>query len=173
MSHLSSAENHPPIVKYTKRPDGEKKETEFTADPSVVITHPVRRSVPNQKEDKIEEHREEEVKEKEEEEEREKCPSTVYILGDYRVSNNILKTLLTDLFDECEKCDDDISVIPVTRKDFRNSAFDQVVGGADVAFVVCIPVLERYIIDDPEDPSTGFTREIDVLQRGNLRGINK
>eukprot|EP00118_Oscarella_pearsei_P003925 m.16300 g.16300 ORF g.16300 m.16300 type:complete len:728 (+) comp26841_c0_seq1:70-2253(+) len=89
--------------------------------------------------------------------------TAVRILSDYSATATRVKQIIEAILKQQQK---EITVTTVTRRQFKDAK--EAMNRSEDTCIIAVPILERYIINDPDDPSTGFTREIESLKRENV-----
>ena len=84
--------------------------------------------------------------------------TSITILSDYENTSKTIKTALQNVM-KSHEIKPGLSLTTTLRGDFKTAH-----PTPDSTYIFVTPVLERYIICDPEDPSTGFYREMSLLK---------
>eukprot|EP00118_Oscarella_pearsei_P005380 m.24693 g.24693 ORF g.24693 m.24693 type:complete len:257 (+) comp28669_c0_seq4:1282-2052(+) len=92
--------------------------------------------------------------------------STVYVLSDYSRTAQEIVTLVRRLLREHNKTH--IRVETISRKEAKSLLSNGRSFPDEATVIIGTPILERYIIYDAQDPSTGFYREINCFGRKNV-----
>lgn len=83
--------------------------------------------------------------------------TSISILSDYKTTSKTIKSMLENFMKPYEK--QGLSLTTILRGDFKKAR-----PTPDSTYIFVTPVLERYIVCDPEDPSTGFYNEMSSLK---------
>eukprot|EP00118_Oscarella_pearsei_P003870 m.16073 g.16073 ORF g.16073 m.16073 type:complete len:622 (+) comp26727_c0_seq1:100-1965(+) len=86
--------------------------------------------------------------------------STIVVLSDYNKSAKEVGKIMEGVLDNCGKSEE-VKVKYYTRKKFEERK--QKIWETEATCVFAVPVSERYIINDPQDPRSGFYKEIQFL----------
>ncbi|XP_065836996.1 uncharacterized protein [Oscarella lobularis] len=88
--------------------------------------------------------------------------TSITILSDYENTSKTIKTALQNVM-KSHEIKPGLSLTTTLRGDFKTAH-----PTPDSTYIFVTPVLERYIICDPEDPSTGFYREMSLLKTNQI-----